>query len=151
MTLADLPDRIVRRIDPSGGVPTAPLFAVPGQCWLWRGWHNDQGYPYTHWEGRDQPVHRVVFAVVTGVDLDGLDLDHVCRRVECIRPVHHDAVSHAENQRRLGQAQTACRKAGHDWSDLRNVRVRKDGSRICAQCDRERCLAYYYDRKGGRA
>lgn len=33
--------------------------------------------------------------------------------------------------------QTACRKAGHDWTDPHNVYVQTNGSRCCAVCSRE--------------
>lgn len=31
---------------------------------------------------------------------------------------------------------TSCAKASHDWTDPKNVRVRADGMRSCAECDR---------------
>lgn len=141
-----IPERLQVRIILTGGLPPAPLVPVDGECWLWDGWHNDVGYPYVRWDGRDQPVHRVLFALVTGEDLTGLDLDHLCRVVACIRPSHHEAVSHAENMLRLRRAQTRCRRAGHDWTDPRNVRVRKNGSRFCAECDRQDQRQRYAER-----
>ena len=94
--------------------PDGPML-VDGPCWLFSSWHNSAGYPYINVDGRDQPAHRVVFTLATGQKLDG----------------------------RLSQAQTKCRKAGHDWTDPRNVRTRKNGRRYCAECDRQRCASYY--------
>ena len=124
------------KIDTNGGWPSAPLRFVEGQCWTFDSWHNDAGYPYVRWEKRDQPAHRVVYALVMGVDLAGLDLDHVCRNRACVNPGHEEPVTHAENQRRLSVAQTSCRKAGHDWTDPKNVRIRRNGRRYCAECER---------------
>ena len=136
LTLTDLPRALVQRINVHGGVPAKPLRPVEGECWTFASWHNSAGYPYMHRDGRDQPAHRIVYRAATGADLTGLDLDHVCRNVACVNPNHEEPVTHAENQRRLGEAQTACRRAGHDWTDPRNVRTRPNGRRYCAECDR---------------
>lgn len=136
ITVADLPARILSRLILDGPVPDKPHTPVEGVCWLFESWHNSAGYPYTHWEGRDQPVHRIVFSLLTGQDLTGLDLDHLCRNPPCVRPSHHEAVTHAENQLRIRLATKACRRAGHDWSDPNNVRTRPSGHRYCAECDR---------------
>lgn len=105
-------------------------------CLIWDGWTNDDGYGYVHHEGRDQPVHRVAYELAVGPIPDGHEIDHRCRRRACLEPSHLEAVTHAENQRRLSRAQTSCRRAGHDWTDPNNVRVRKNGRRYCAECDR---------------
>lgn len=135
LTLADF-QRVESKIDRNGPIPAAPLRPVEGRCWLFRSWHNSAGYPYISVGGRDRPAHRVVFEVFGGENLDGLDLDHVCRNVACVNPAHHEAVTHAENIRRMGQAQTKCRKAGHDWSDPDNVYTRPNGRRFCRECAR---------------
>lgn len=106
-------------------------------CWTWRGWHNNLGYGYTHWQGRDRPVHRVIMEVLGLVSAEQ-DIDHLCRNPGCCNPTHLEAVSHRENIKR-GRAgtKTAC-KLGHDWTDPRNVYVRRDGRRWCAECQRTR-------------
>jgi hypothetical protein len=131
-----LPIRIGSRINFNGPIPPDPFQPIDTPCWLWTGWCNDAGYGYTRWEGRDQPVHRVIHSIVTGEDLAAVDRDHVCRVPLCVRPSHGEPVEHAENMRRLSLHQKACRKAGHDWSDPKNVHVRPDGSRYCAECSR---------------
>jgi hypothetical protein len=145
--VALLPDRIACRINFDGPIPPDPYRPITTPCWLWRGWLNSAGYGYTRWQGRDQPAHRVIHALVTGEDLTDLDRDHVCRVVACVRPDHGEAVPHAENMTRAGQHQAACRKAGHDWSDPNNVRRRPNGRRYCAECDRQEQRARYAARK----
>lgn len=61
--------------------------------------------------------------------------------------IHGEAVTHAENMRRLSQAQTSCRKAGHDWTDPNNVYIRSNGSRCCAECSRIDLRGRYAARK----
>jgi hypothetical protein len=118
-----------------------------GDCLRWTGWKNDDGYGYVHHDGRDQPVHRVVYMLAVGPIPDGHEIDHSCRRRDCVRPDHLEAVTHAENQRRIAERQTACRRAGHDWSDPRNVRTRRNGRRYCAECDRIDQRARYSNRR----
>lgn len=119
-TVTDLLARVVWRAD----------------CAVWTGWTNDDGYGYVHSDGRDQPVHRVMYQLVNGPLAAGLEIDHVCQNRACINIDHLEPVTHAENQRRIALRQTSCRRAGHDWTDPRNVRVRPDGRRYCAECDR---------------
>lgn len=70
-------------------------------CWEWMGWHNDQGYGYISWDGREQPVHRVVLELTTGKRIpEGLQVDHLCRNRGCCNPKHLEVVTHAENIRR---------------------------------------------------
>lgn len=147
ITLTDLPEDLAVRVDVNGGVPIEPLRAVPGECWTFSSWHNSAGYPYLHRDGRDQPAHRVIYVTATGTDITGLDLDHVCRNVACVNPNHEEPVTHAENQRRMSQAQKTCRRAGHDWTDPRNVRTRPDGRHYCAECDRINLRARYARKK----
>lgn len=104
---------------------------------MWRGWHNNLGYGYVRWQGRDRPVHRVVMEELGRVE-QGQDVDHLCRNVGCCNPDHLEGVSHRENIRR-GRAgtKTSC-KIGHDWTNPSNVYVRRDGRRWCAECARTR-------------
>lgn len=131
LTLADLPARIAEKIEVRDG------------HWYWTGWANDAGYPYVHQDGRDQPAYRVVYEFLVGPIPDGLELDHLCVTPMCVWPHHMEPVTHAENQRRIRERQTSCRREGHDWTDPRNVRTRPDGSRYCAECDRISLRARY--------
>lgn len=107
-----------------------------GVCLIWTGWKNSDGYGYVRFEGKDQPVHRVVFVLNGGEIPSGYEIDHTCKNRACIRLGHLEVVTHAENMSRAKR--TSCRRAGHDWTDPRNVRVRRNGDRYCAECDRER-------------
>jgi len=137
LTVTDLPVRIRLKIDTTGPVPADPHTPVVGCCWTFDSWHNSAGYPYLSWNGRDQPAHRIVFALITEMNVTGLDVDHLCRNTACVNPSPTEAVPHAENQRRISKHQVKCRKAGHDWSDPRNVSTRPNGRRYCTQCYRQ--------------
>lgn len=119
-----LPQRVADRIVISDG------------CWEYSGWHNSQGYAYTHWQGRDVGVHRLVVHVANGLAFDDLeDTDHLCRNPGCVNPDHLEPVTHAENIRRIRDRQLTCRKAGHPRTS-ENLYVRANGRTYCAECCR---------------
>lgn len=131
ITLTDkLPPRIADRIVEQDG------------HWIWQGWCNQEGYPYVHFGGRDQPTYRVVWKLQVGSIPEGMELDHLCVTPKCCNPEHLEVVTHAENQRRIRERYTQCTH-GHDWTNPRNVRTRPNGSRYCAECDRISCRARY--------
>lgn len=95
--IEDLPPEIAARIvvNPETG------------CWEWQ--HGLLGsapdrYGQTMWDGRQQPIHRVVYKLLAGAIPDGHDLDHVydwgCRAHSCCWPAHLEPVTRAENSRR---------------------------------------------------
>lgn len=80
--------------------------AIPSEgCWLWDGVVNRAN-------GYSQYLIRVDGTVFTlrahtwsyllhhGPVPDGLEIDHLCRTRECVRPDHLEAVSHLENMQR---------------------------------------------------
>jgi len=92
--LGELPPRIAAKIEIADEI--WPGF---GGCWLWRGTLS-RGYGRVKVGGRDRGTHCVVYEMLIGPIPDGLELDHVCDRKNCVNPAHLDPVSHAENIRR---------------------------------------------------
>lgn len=125
LTFTDLPAHMADRVT-----------TTDSGCWEWQGWKNDADYGYVHIDGRDQCAHRVAYKALVGPIPEGLELDHLCINPPCVNPAHLEPVTHAENQRRIAVRQTSCRRAGHDWTDPKNVYTRPDGSRYCAECQR---------------
>ena len=72
-------------------------------CWPWRGWRNHKGYGYLRVDGRNVGAHRVMYEWAVGPIPDGLELDHLCGRRDCVRPDHLEPVTHMENMRRMGR------------------------------------------------
>jgi hypothetical protein len=105
-------------------------------CWLWSGPHNPEGYGRLYAAGAQHYAHRLAYELLVGPIPEGLEIDHLCQNPGCCNPKHLEPVTHAENQRRIAERTTACRRMGHDWTDPRNVRTRKNGRRYCAECDR---------------
>jgi len=119
----------------------ARVVRQPDGCWLWQG-HTKDGYGYARWEGREQGVHRIVYAVLVGPCPEDLQPDHLCRQRACCRPDHLEWVTLAENIRRgetgrHNSSKTHC-PHGHPYSPENTRFVRRGPylSRLCRVCGR---------------
>lgn len=115
---------------------------VDGDCHVWQGLLDVNGYAITSWHGRRHRVHRLAWEWANGCPIpSGTEPDHVCRRRACINPVHLEAVTHRENVLRgrtiaaRNAAKTHC-ISGHAFTP-ENTRIRR-GARECRTCCRER-------------
>lgn len=96
-------------------IDTLPEFVdVDGDCWLWTGNVNHQGYG--RYGKRARYAHQVVRELLGVPVPHGLEPDHLCRRRRCVNPDHTEPVTHAENiargawDPRVGQATGAATK-----------------------------------------
>ncbi len=71
-------------------------------CWIWRRGKQSDGYgSYTSADGkRGSLAHRVFYEERFGPIADGYELDHLCRRRDCVRPDHLEPVTHTRNIQR---------------------------------------------------
>ncbi len=116
-------------------------------CWLWTGYlacryGNLVGYGKFHvrYEGSRQimiPAHQWSYEQVKGLVPHGLEIDHLCRVLNCVNPDHLEAVTHYENQMRgaspvaMNAQKTHC-KQGHEFNE-QNTYKRPNG-RECRAC-----------------
>lgn len=118
-------------------------------CWLWCGAINQDGYGV--YSGR--VAHRIAFKLVRGDIPAGTEIDHLCRRRNCVNPAHLDPVTHAVNivrgdystvdRTRLGRIQrekTHCPQ-GHPYTGD-NLKIGWRGARVCRICEREKSRRY---------
>jgi hypothetical protein len=105
-------------------------------CRVWQGKLTQAGYGYIRIDGRMEYTHRLCYEVRVGPIPKGLVLDHVCENRACCNPEHLNAVTQAENLRRMAERRVAC-KRGHPWLPG-NTYVAPDGERQCRTCNRER-------------
>lgn len=116
-------------------------------CLRWQGACSPSGYGYIHYEGKTRRVHRVAYEAWIGPIPEGHEVDHVykagCRHRDCIEPSHLEAVTKAENVRRVRDGISHCPK-GHEYTE-ENTMIRKNGwsgSRVCRTCKADQNRAY---------
>lgn len=118
---------------------------ISGQCWLYDGYLNPDGYGWARADGKSQRTHRAVFEAFFGPIPDGLVLDHLCRNRACYNPSHLDPVSQGENTRRglqgaLRERRTHCPQ-GHEYTP-ENTREHRNKNNTtvqeCRTCNRVR-------------
>lgn len=140
---------------------------IPSEgCWLWSGVVNPTT-GYSQFSVRTDTgvitiyAHRWAYELLVGPVPDGLELDHLCRNRECVRPDHLEPVLPAVNVRRgVGPertrlryaAQTHCRN-GHPLAGD-NLRLSRRGAytaRVCRTCQADAMKRFYERRRVGAA
>ena len=125
---------------------------LDGDCWIWTGHLNSDGYGIIKVEGKSLLAHRVAYEIYRGQIFQ--ELDHTCRMRACIFPWHLEDVSHKENVNRgarhssevlirMRLRKTHCPQ-GHEYTP-ENTYNYKDG-RKCKTCVKSR-MADYYQRR----
>lgn len=69
----------------------------PSGCWLWKGAPISGGYGGVMVEGRRYVAHRLSYEAFVGAIPEGLQLDHLCRKRQCVNPAHLEPVTAFEN------------------------------------------------------
>jgi hypothetical protein len=71
----------------------------PASCWVWMADTNDPPKQYGRFKvlGRLALAHRVAYELWVGPIADGMTLDHLCNRPECVNPFHLEVVTNSEN------------------------------------------------------
>ena len=132
MTLG-LPERIEAKIssEPNSG------------CWLWTGALDGGGYARLNVKGENCLAHRVIFTLITCVEIPkNLEIDHLCRIRCCVNPQHFELVSKKINILRgvgptaKNAVKTHCLNA-HELLPA-NTYISKSGGRYCRICKRLR-------------
>lgn len=131
-----------------------PKVVVTGFCWLWAARKSDSGHGLFSLSnhGRTVRAHRWAYESLVGPIPEGLDLDHLCRIRACVNPDHLEPVTRKENTLRgfgvtaIFSRQDYCTN-GHSLLISENVYIRKDGTRQCRVCKRERMRRYKKEAK----
>lgn len=105
--------------------------------WIWTQKPQHQGYGRPKVCGSRVYAHRLAWEAFKGEIPQGLTIDHKCRTRCCVNPDHLEPVTDEENNRRKDAARTHCLKGGHELVES-NVRVNRNGHRICIACDHVR-------------
>lgn len=73
---------------------------IESGCWIWTAAMHRNGYGAVRWKGQLYKAHRFAFEMLRHPVPSGLDLDHLCRRRNCVNPFHLEPVTRSENLRR---------------------------------------------------
>lgn len=91
-------------------------------CWLWAGARNPAGYGHFRRSGTTYNAHRFAYELLVGPVEKGLQIDHLCRVRNCVRPSHMEAVTPLINTRRGMAGQWKKLAAHHGKRDSRTGR-----------------------------
>jgi len=122
-------------------------------CWLWDGPISKRGYGGfmrvgPRGDNKQVEPHKFSYLLHKGPVPAGLEIDHLFRVRDCVNPDHLEAVTHAVNMRRGGNAaKTHCPK-GHKYTP-ENTRIHTGGRRQCKECSRAYDRARYAKEKRG--
>lgn len=92
----------------------------PTGCLTWTGGTNEKGYPVLVWRGKKYRAHILMWEWLNGRPVpDGLEIDHTCNCRACC--IHLEAVTHAENMRRIHARAVPSLLT---WREARDARAR---------------------------
>lgn len=109
-----------------------------GDCHLWQGPLDRDGYGYITLRHESQRAHRVAYFICHGAIPDGFVVNHTCRNRSCVNPQHLNTMSASENSKRdttsrgyINSQKTRCPR-GHLYDR------QYGGQRSCSKCDAEK-------------
>lgn len=109
--------------------------AGPGDCVLWTGRVDKDGYGVLSVHNRKRRVHRIAFELMSGPIPTGMTIDHLCHVKHCFAANHLELATRAENSRRGATRQRVLRptcRRGHLYTQ--HGYVGRNGHRTCRAC-----------------
>ena len=85
--------------------------------------------------GKQTYAHRFSYEFYKGKIPDGFQIDHLCRKRDCVNPDHLEAVTQKENINRglVNTSKNSFCKNGHEFTS-KNTYTTKEGYRQCRVC-----------------
>lgn len=114
-----------------------------GECWVWLGGKNRNGYGVFRYggkaDGRMVDAHRFSYEITYGVIPAGAFICHHCDNPPCARPDHlfkgslsDNVLDSARKGRHIQSRKTRCPR-GHEYTP-ENTITEKGGARRCRRC-----------------
>lgn len=134
--------RVMKHGDPEGGnrrysstgEALVNRVCKDGECLVWTGYTNPQGYGRMNVGNRKlQMVHRVAWELANGPIPDGMEIDHICFNRACVNVDHMRLVTRSGNTRHRRGAQpnsTSSVRNVHKHGDRWEVRLKVNGKHI---------------------
>lgn len=134
-----------------------------GDCWLWSGHVEKNGYGKFYLHGSMRWAHRVSYELFKGSIPNDRELDHLCRVHSCVNPSHLEAVTHKENIDRSPissclvlanemKSKTHCPQ-GHPYSDentyTNTIGLYGGKNRHCRICTKKHQSEYRIRKRAG--
>ena len=102
-------------------------------CTRFAGKLDKDGYGRT---GNRRLAHYVAWEEVNGPVPKGMTLDHLCRRRDCVNPMHIECVTQGENNRRKRWKYRVKRKMCGNEHELKRYGIRTpEGGIVCRICN----------------
>lgn len=80
-----------------------------GNCYLWTGPTNEDGYGRVTYHGERYTAHRLAWKLLgRGPIPDWMELDHLCRRRRCVNVTHLELVTPSTNAHRARHKNGVC-------------------------------------------
>ena len=132
----------------------------PNGCWTWTSIVKTEGYPYFTFGMQAFRAHRLSYMWATPgatfENMEGLQIDHLCRNRLCVNPEHLELVTAKENTLRgtglqSANAQKTHCAQGHPFDDVNTSLVWNNRDRAyqrrCKACSREWARKYAAEKR----
>lgn len=76
-----------------------------GDCWIWHGYIDENGYGRFHYLGTNVGAHRFATALFIGAIPKGRGVHHTCESHACVNPAHLRIMTPVANSKLARKAQ----------------------------------------------
>ena len=116
-----------------------------GDCWIWTGFCDKDGYGTQWYEGKKYYAHRLSYILTIGPIPAGYEVHHTCKNRPCVNPFHLQTMTIAEHKSLDHLPKGTHCKRGHKLVDDPNRDRQK-----CFVCESYTHKQKYLEKKRGK-